>query len=104
MIKSDELSILVYSCIKNKDMWERNGIFTTLFRKYWRNCAYKVVLVTDDCPIEQRESDVFDKIIVYNGNWYEMIFKGMEVTNTPYVMLWMDDYLLCDYVQNRETA
>lgn len=50
------------------------------------------------------KSDVFDEIIVYNGNWYEMIFKGMEVTNTPYVMLWMDDYLLCDYVQNRETA
>ena len=29
-----------------------------------------------------------------------MIMKGIEVAGTPYVMLWMDDYLLCDYVNN----
>ena len=31
-----------------------------------------------------------------------MIKKAMKVANTPYVMLWMDDYLLCDYIQNED--
>lgn len=26
--------------------------------------------------------------------------KAIRLAETPYVMLWMDDYLLCDYVCN----
>lgn len=97
MIKSDKLSILIYSCWKNRDMWE---VFSILFKKYWKDCYYNVILITDKC--DNKGKSFFDKIIVEDGNWYSMIMEGIKCANTPYVMLWMDDYLLCDYVKNAD--
>lgn len=94
--KSNDLAILIYSCWKNSDMWI---IFNTLFQKYWKECAYKLILVTDKFLGNAEEYD-FDDIVVLDSNWHDMIMKGIEVAGTPYVMLWMDDYLLCDYVKN----
>lgn len=96
MGKDEELSIIIYSCWKNKDMWE---IFSILFRKYWESCVYKVILVTDEYYNEGK-SNVFDDIVVLDGTWAEMIKAAIEKAGTKYVMLWMDDYLLCDYVNN----
>lgn len=96
---SNELSIIVYSCKKNSDMWE---IFLKLFRKYWDCCKYQLVLVTDDLSDNYRieNGSHFDREIILDGGWSEMILTALEEVNTPYVMLWMDDYLLCDYVKN----
>ncbi len=33
-----------------------------------------------------------------------MIMAGIECAGTEYIMLWMDDYLLCDYIQNEDIA
>lgn len=91
-----DLSIIIYSCWKNRDMWE---IFSKLFRKYWSDCAYPVVLVTD--KFQETEAEyVFDKIVELDDTWGNMILGAIEQTNTKYTMLWMDDYLLCDYVSN----
>jgi len=98
MNKSRELSIIIYSCWKNRDMWT---VFSTLFRKYWSDCIYKVILVTDICP-EKDKDWVFDEIVEIDDTWARMLKKAIQVADTPYVMLWMDDYLLCDYVQNAE--
>ncbi len=38
----------------------------------------------------------FDEVVVLDGTWKEMLLVGMDMVNTKYVMLWMDDYLLCD--------
>jgi len=35
-----------------------------------------------------------------DDTWAKMIKKAIQEAKTPYVSLWMDDYLLCDYVQN----
>ena len=98
---SNDLSILVYSCKKNSDMWD---IFLRLFRKYWEFCKYELVLVTDSLPDEYKKTNVlhFDREIIFDGQWSEMILNALEVVNKPYVMLWMDDYLLCDYVNNNK--
>ena len=39
------LAIIIYSCWKNRDMWK---IFSILFKKYWKECPYKVVLVSNE--------------------------------------------------------
>lgn len=100
-MKSERLSIIVYSCKKNSDMWR---VFLTLFRKYWGNCPYKLMLVTDDLPIGygSEEKYKFDEVVVIDSCWSEMILKAIVVAGTPYTMLWMDDYLLCDYVDNQK--
>ncbi len=95
---SNRLSIIIYSCWKNRDMWE---IFSQLFQKYWKNCPYQVLLVTDEYHETDKQS-VFTKIIQNDDTWARMIKKAIEAAQTPYVSLWMDDYLLCDYVQNND--
>lgn len=95
-MKSKELSIIIYSCWKNRDMWE---IFSILFEKYWSNCEYNVVLVTDRY-LQDDKKYIFNKIVEIDDTWGRMIKKALQVADTPYVMLWMDDYLLCDYVLN----
>ena len=95
-MKSQQLSIIVYSCWKNRDMWE---IFSKLFKKYWKDCPYQIVLVTDEYH-QTNVQYVFTKIVEKDDTWALMIKEAVRQANTPYVMLWMDDYLLCDYVLN----
>lgn len=96
--KNNQLSILVYSCWKNSDMWD---VFMQLFKKYWDDCIYQVILLTD--KVNNKEFKYgFDKVVVLDSTWKKMILAGMDVANTEYVMLWMDDYLLCDYVKNED--
>lgn len=97
-MKSTELSIIIYSCWKNRDMWE---VFSILFSKYWSNCPYKVILATDKYK-ETGKKYVFDEIVKYDDTWAKMIKNAINIANTPYVMLWMDDYLLCDYISNED--
>ena len=98
MKKDDELSIIIYSCWKNRDMWE---IFSILFHKYWENCAYKVILATDEYH-DEGGFNVFDDVVVLDSTWAKMIKAAVKKSGTKYVMLWMDDYLLCDYVDNSD--
>lgn len=95
MDKSKDLAILVYSCWKNSDMWY---VFGSLFKKYWNECNYRIILLTDKCE-SAGEQFIFDEIVELDKSWYEMLMAGLERANTEYVMLWMDDYLLCDYVK-----
>lgn len=94
----NELSIIIYSCWKNRDMWE---IFSILFRKYWKDCPYQVILVTDKYYRTDKEY-VFTKIVEKDDTWALMIKEAIKQADTPYVSLWMDDYLLCDYISNND--
>ena len=100
MKKNADMAILVYSCWKNRDMWR---IFLKLFRKYWQNCPYRLILLTDKYNGKGEAYD-FDDIVVCDSNWHDMIMAGIECAGTEYIMLWMDDYLLCDYIQNEDIA
>lgn len=101
-MKSAKLAIIVYSCERNSDMWR---IFSIMFRKYWPNCPYEVILVTDcwkgrlEGIYPGEEELIFSKVVVCDGDWAHMIKAAMAVAGTPYVSLWMDDYLLCDSIQ-----
>ncbi len=104
MSLNKDLAILVYSCERNSDMWI---IFSTLFKKYWRDCPFEVILVTDSYKeksqggvyIDESEETIFSKIVVCDGDWSHMIRTAIDAAGTCFVSLWMDDYLLCDYVK-----
>jgi len=100
MCNKNRLSIIVYSCLKNADMWT---IFLQMFRKYWSTCPYSLVLVTDRLPEDYYQwKDHFDQVIQKDATWSEMILEAIDKVNTQYVMLCMDDYLLCDQVINTD--
>ena len=94
---NNDLSIIVYSCFRNRDMWL---IFSELFRKYWDDCKFKVYLLTD--KYEDDEKYVFDEAICIDSDWAEMMKFALARVNTPYVMLFMDDYLLTEKVDNND--
>lgn len=96
--RNEEFSILVYSCHRNSDMWP---IFLKLFKKYWKDCPYNLLLLTDKEEMEETIAD-FDKVVALDSSWYNMLMKGIESAGTPYISLWMDDYLLCDYVNTAD--
>lgn len=104
MISNKELAIIVYSCERNSDMWP---IFSFLFRKYWANCPFEVILVTDSYRgkpqggvyVNEEKENIFSKIVVCDADWSRMIRAAIDAAGTCFVSLWMDDYLLCDYVQ-----
>lgn len=97
-MKSQDLSIIIYSCWRNRDMWD---IFSALFRKYWSDCPYPILLVTDEYQ-QMDKQYVFTQVIQKNDTWAKMIKEAIQQAKTPYVSLWMDDYLLCDTVQNSD--
>ena len=72
-------------------------IFSRLFQKYWSKCPYAVILVTDRFE-DEGEQYAFTKVVEIDDTWAKMIKEAIRQAETPYVMLWMDDYLLCDYI------
>lgn len=94
-MKKPNLAILLYSCKKNSDMW---NIFLQLFKKYWSDCEYPVILLTDF--YDEHSDTRFDEVITLDSSWRDMVEAGIKKAGTKYVMLFMDDYLLCDYVDN----
>lgn len=97
-MENKKLSIIIYSCWKNRDMWY---VFSALFNKYWSDCDYKLLLATDKYEYKD-ELWAFDDIVVLDDTWARMIKAAINKSGTKYVMLWMDDYLLCDYVSSSD--
>lgn len=96
-MKSKKLSIIVYSCLRNNDMW---SIFSFFFQKYWGDCNYPIYLLTDN--YKANEDYVFDDVFCIDDNWSTMMKKAIKTASTPYVMLFMDDYLLTQNVNNAD--
>lgn len=91
-----QLSIIVYSCYRNKDMW---AAFSFFYKKYHVANSCKIVLATD--RYEKKDEYIFDDVVVLDSSWADMIKMAVTKCDTPYVMLFMDDYLLSDSVDDR---
>lgn len=90
------LTILVTSCDKYSDLWIP---FIRLFRKFWPDCPYKVVLVS-----EKLSCTAFDETILCGEgkSSTETICIALKQLTTPYVLLLCDDYFLIDYVSTNK--
>lgn len=92
---NSKISIIVYSCYKNRDMWKT---FSFFYKKYAQDCNFKIVLATDKYCND--ETFVFDDVVELDSNWSEMVKAAIACAGTPYVMLFMDDYLLTAIVDD----
>lgn len=90
---NDKCTVLVCSCDKYADLL---GPFITLFHKYWQDCPFNVVLVTETDP----GIDGFDRIIACGSglNWASRLEKALGEVDTPYVLMLCDDYYLSEKV------
>lgn len=85
---NEDCTILVTSCDAYRDV-ERP--FLALFRKYWRDCPFELVVVG-----ETGAEAGFDRAILTGcgKSWSAMLVEALKAISTPYVMLLMNDYLL----------
>ena len=86
------LTVLVASCDKYADLLIP---FSALWRRFWSDCPYETVLVTESMPLDRRKL-CFDHVIACGagGNWCSRLVQALEQLGTQYVLLLCDDYLL----------
>lgn len=86
------MKIVVASCSSYSDAW---GPFISLFRKYWPNCEYDVVLVTDGGPYEKGlwtriESTKDGK----DYGWNENLANFIESDDSDIILLMQEDFFI----------
>ena len=94
MAANSQCTILVASCDAYADVL---GHFETLFSKFWPDCPFDTVLVTET----RREQDRFFTRQVACGkgmDWSAMLVKALDSIATDRVALLMDDYYLSERV------
>lgn len=81
--------VIVGSCDKYADL---QGSFIALFRKFWPDCPFPVVLVTETAS----EVSGFDRVIACgNGtNWASRLVTALQTVTVPHVLMLCDDYFL----------
>jgi len=96
---SEDCTILVTSCDAYRDV-ERP--FIRLWRKFWPDCPFETVLLTETARPDGEEA-AFDRTIATGRgkSWCEMLVEGLSQIDTPYVMMVMNDYLLEAQVDTR---
>ena len=94
---NDNCTVLVASCDKYADLL---GPFSTLWRKFWPDCPFKVVLVTESEPANATEL-CFDRVVACGagGNWCSRLVQALDTIGTTYVLMLCDDYYLEKPVQ-----
>jgi len=94
--KNARVTVLVTSCDDYSDLWLS---FLRLFKRYWPDCPYEVLLVTQS-PVASSEQYGFDRIIACGEGvrWGERMMTALRHIQTPYLLLLCDDYFLCDQV------
>jgi hypothetical protein len=95
--ESNELSVLVLSCDKYKDLWDP---FFTLFSKYWSDCPCKIYLCSNN--YEYKNGKI---ITIKTGDditWSLTVKKCLQEIDSRYILLLQEDFLLRSPVDNSE--
>ena len=89
-----DCTVLVCSCDKYADLL---APFATLWRKYWPDCPFETVLVTETKPDQEL---CFNRVVACGkgGNWCDRLLQALETISTPYVIMLCDDYYLSSTV------
>ncbi len=87
-MRNQDCTVLVTSCDAYHDV-ERP--FITLFRRYWPDCPFETVLLTE--TIASKE---FDRVITTGKgkNWSQMLVEALKQIKTPYILMAMNDFML----------
>ena len=92
MAMNEQCTVLVASCDKYADLL---APFSALWRKFWPDCPFEVVLVTESEPANAKEL-CFDRVVACGagGNWCSRLVQALDTIKTPYVLMLCDDYYL----------
>ena len=100
---NNDCTVLVTSCDAYRDV---EAPFLNLFRKYWPDCPFELVLVTETPQNGEAESFPlsFDRTL-FTGKgktWSQMLVEALDQIETPYVLMLMNDYFLTSPVDTAQ--
>lgn len=93
-----DIVIFTYSCDRNSVMWE---IMMTFMKKYWSDCPYRHVLLTDVDSEKKGRKAGFDEVIEYDSTWADMHRNAIEKLGISHFIMWMDDLFLYEPVDTQ---
>ena len=84
-------SILIMSCDKNEWLMK---LFLEQFATNWSMCEYELFIVMERKELEH--NSIVSHVITFEENltWCGRLLKALEVIETKYVLLFLDDYLI----------
>jgi hypothetical protein len=94
-----DLSILVISCDKYRDVWD---LFFVLFWQHWPDCPYPVFLGANRLTYHDRR--VTTLLSGEDRSWGESVRRMVEQVESPYILLFLDDYFLLRPVATADVA
>lgn len=94
----NNIAIIVYTSDRNNAMWD---IVMFFLKKYWPDCPYLKVLLTDTDRGKKGKKLGFDRVIECDADWPTMMKTAIRSTNASFFITWMDDYCLYDYVDTQ---
>ena len=88
--KNPDCTVVVCSCDKYADLL---APFAALWRKYWPDCPFETILVTETKPDQEL---CFNRVVACGkgGNWCSRLIEALRTVETPYVIMLCDDYFL----------
>ncbi len=90
-----DCTLLIVSCESYADVLLP---FSLLFKKFWPDCPFRAILVTETEPAEDYGFD--ETFAMGTGkNWSQRLAGALERITTPYVMMLCDDYFLSERVK-----
>lgn len=90
---SPDCTVLVTSCDRYRDI---DGPFICLWRRYWPDCPFETVLLTEsEFPAEGEFGGSFDRVIAVGPGktWSETVVEALGMISTPYIILQMNDFI-----------
>lgn len=96
-------TVLVNSCDSYEDTWYP---FFKLFKKYWPDCKYPIVLNTETKQFQYEDLNiktinVFDKYKNKNIAWGKRLRDVLNRIDSKYILFMLDDFFLMDYVDSK---
>ncbi len=90
-------TVVVSSCDKYADLLP---FFSALWKKFWPDCPFPIVLVTETEP---EEKGVFSRVIACGPGltWGVRVHRALGMIDTPVVMMLCDDYFLSEPVDTK---
>ena len=97
-MKNGDCTVLVCSCDKDADLLPP---FSLLWRKFWPDCPFETVLVTETSPAG--DGLCFDRTIACGrgASWCSRLVLALKQIDTPYVLMLCDDYYLRERVNTK---
>jgi len=95
---SPKMAVIVSSCDRYADLLEP---FHQVFTKYWPDCQYRKVLVTQSKP-ETIGLHMFDHIDAWGVDmpWTQRLLYTLRALSTPYFLLILDDFFMSGMFSN----